>query len=447
MKLLWPEGLAGRVAVLLALSLLAVQVISIPYYLNEQARTATEVFEQSTAERIASVTRLFDGLENDRRRSLLPVVNGPTLMVELFFQKPGQSAGVGRIDERLARGLSEKLRRPVYIESLAGVAEDAALLSGLFSSRELMAVWIALEDGTWLRFITASSLPSLGWVLHLSAQLVLVSLGIIAFAIWAARQITRPIRTFATAADRLGRDVNAPPIPEQGSRELRRATRAFNTMQANLQRYVEDRTRMLAAISHDLRTSLTRLRLRTGFIADEEQQSKAERDVEDMDAMLSATLAFARDDADREQRVRVDLASLLHSLCDDLGDSGHPIRYQGPASLPYSCRPVSLRRALVNLLTNAASYGEDARASLDASGQEVVIQVIDSGPGIPEAELQRVLEPFVRLDSARSRATGGTGLGLPIARSVIHAHGGTLTLCNRAPRGLQVTVQLPAGGL
>ena len=183
-------------------------------------------------------------------------------------------------------------------------------------------------------------------MMHLGAQIILTSLAVILFAGWAARQLTRPIRTFAAAAERLGRDVNAPPIEERGSRELRRATRVFNTMQDNLQRYVAGRTRMLAAISHDLRTSLTRLRLRAAFIDDAEQQRKAEQDIEDTDAMLSATLAFARDDAADEPRVKVDLAAMVHSLCDDMGDSGRPISYEGPESLNYQCRAVSLRRAV-----------------------------------------------------------------------------------------------------
>jgi signal transduction histidine kinase len=438
---LWPGGLAGRVAMLLALSLLIIQVVSVPYYLSEQARTATEVFEQSTAVRIAHITGLFDELEPERQRQLLPALSSPSLSVEVLFQIP--AARQQSTQQALAERLAEQLRRPVYILKVSDAEGDIALLSGLFSSRELIAIWVGLADGTWLRFVTASSLPSLGWIAHLSAQVALVSIAVIAFAGWAARQMTRPIRTFASAAQRLGRDVNAPPIPERGSRELRKATAAFNTMQSSLQRYVEDRTRMLAAISHDLRTSLTRLRLRTAFIEDEEQQRKAERDVEEMDSMLSATLTFSRDDAALEPRSKVDLAAMLHSLCDDLGDSGTPIEYEGPERFTYSCRPLSLQRALANLLNNAVGYGEAAQVSLASNDTGVCIEVCDRGPGIPEHSQERVFEPFVRLDSARSRSTGGTGLGLPIARSVVHAHGGTISLANRQAGGLVVTIVLP----
>lgn len=443
MRPLWPRGLAGRVALVLALSLLAVQVISVPYFLNEQARNATDVFEQSTRERIARITRLFDGLDSDQRRQLLPALDSPSLAVELFYQPPAESELSAAVDQDRLASLAEELRRPLRVVRFEAEEDGIAMLSGLFASRELIAIWTPLEDGTWLRFVTASALPSIGWIMHLSAQVLLVSLAVIAFAIWAARQITRPIRTFASAADRLGKDVHAAPIEERGSRELRRASRAFNTMQQRLQRYVEDRTRLLAAISHDLRTSLTRLRLRTAFIEDSEQQHKADRDIEEMDAMLGATLAFARDDAADEELVRVDIASLLHSLCDDLSDAGKAVAYSGPESLSFDCRSVSMQRALANLMVNAASYGTEASVELEPSADTLRITVSDRGPGIGEADRERVFEPFVRLDSARSRSTGGSGLGLPIARSVIHAHGGTIQLCDREGGGLRVVVELP----
>jgi signal transduction histidine kinase len=442
-KLLWPGGLTGRVALLLALSLLVVQVISIPYYLSEQARTATDLFEQSNGERVARISRMMDGLTNEQRREILPALNSPSLALELLYHLPDTPLLNSEADLARVTSLSETLRRPLQLRQFSAEDDAAGLLSGLFASRELIAIWVPLDDGAWLRFVTASALPSLGWIMHLSAQVFLVSLAVVAFAIWAARQMTRPIRTFAAAAERLGRDVQAPPIGESGSRELRRATRAFNTMQQRLQRYVEDRTQMLAAISHDLRTSLTRLQLRTTFIEDPEQRRKAEQDIQEMEAMLSATLTFARDDAADEPLTKVDIASMLHSLCDDLSDIGKPVRYRGPESLTCSCRSVSLQRALANLMTNAASYGSEAEVCLSRQDQAIQVVIVDRGPGIDDADKERVFEPFVRLDSARSRVTGGSGLGLPIARSVVHAHGGTLSLVDREGGGLEVVIELP----
>jgi signal transduction histidine kinase len=442
-KLQWPGGLTGRVALLLALSLFVVQLISVPYYLNEQARTATELFEQSTANRIIRITQLLDGVDPQQRVILLNTLNSPSLAIDQFAQFSGSSQLESPADQARVVRLSEALARPLKLQQFDAGAAGAELLAGLFASRELISIWAPMPDGTWLRFVTASALPSMGWIMHLSAQIFLLSLAIIAFAAWAARQITRPIRTFAAAADRLGKDVHAPPITEGGSRELLNATRAFNTMQQRLQRYVEDRTHMLAAISHDLRTSLTRLRLRTAFINDGEQRQKADRDIEEMDAMLSATLTFARDDAAAEALLQVDIAAMLHSLSDDLNDIGKRVQYCGPASLSCQCRPVSLQRALANLMTNAASYGGAAQVSLQQEFTTVVIVIADRGPGIADADKERVFEPFVRLDSARNRSTGGTGLGLPIARSVVHAHGGTIELCDREGGGLEVHITLP----
>jgi signal transduction histidine kinase len=228
---------------------------------------------------------------------------------------------------------------------------------------------------------------------------------------------------------------------------LRNATRAFNTMQHRLQRYVEDRTRMLAAISHDLRTSLTRLRLRIEFIDDEQQHTKAEQDLADMEAMLAATLTFARDDAAEEEPQKVDLAKLLHTLCDDLVDMGKTVEYHGPESLPCQCRPVALQRAISNVLNNAINYGSSANVTLQSldNGQEIVIK--DNGPGIPDNMMEKVFEPFIRLDKARTRSTdanmGGSGLGLSITRSVMRSHGGDVNLSNHPDGGLLVRLFLP----
>ncbi len=441
MKFAWPGGVAGRIALVLALSLLAVQIVTAPYFLREQARLATEVYDQSTQQRIKYITTLFDALNHPQRRELLPALHSPTLAVELYFDAPDHCSSDAENFDYLTQ-LSETLRRELqYCRVPTG--EEPPLMAGLFTSRELVALWAPLADGTWLRFVTASALPSLGWIAHVSAQVLLVILSVVVFALWAARQITRPMRTFSQAADRLSRDVNAPPLPEEGGVELRRATHAFNRMQGTLQRYVEDRTRMLAAISHDLRTSLTRLRLRTAYISDPEQQRRAEQDIEDMDAMLGATLSFARDDGTEEPQCRVDLAAMLQSLCDDLQDGGQQASYTGPTQQTYDCRPISLQRAFSNLANNAASYGGSAEISLEVRDNEVRVEFCDRGPGIPEASREHVMEPFVRLDAARNRETGGTGLGLSIAQSAIRQHGGTLSLHDREGGGLRVLVTLP----
>jgi signal transduction histidine kinase len=439
MRWFWPSGLAGRVAIVLALALITVQLSTLPFFLREQASAAASLYQRSTVDRVAHIIKLFEPISPEQRRQLMPVINSPALSVELFFELSAQDREA--VDEAaLARSLARKLNREVIIKR---IDQPEAGLLDIFPSQQRIAIWVPLADDSWLRFSTSSGSRSQGWVAHISAQLVMVCLALVLIAALAARQITRPIRTFVHAAERLGTDVNAPPIPEQGSRELRRATRVFNTMQLRLQRYVEDRTRMLAAISHDLRTSLTRLRLRTEFIADDEQRHKAQLDLEQMDAMLASTLSFARDDADHEEPVSVDIAKLLHTLCDDMADLGKTVTYEGPESLVCTCRPLAMSRAAANVLSNAVDYGQQAHVSLEQLPQHIEIRVDDAGPGIPEQHMESAFEPFMRLDKARNRSVGGTGLGLSISRSVMRSHGGDVLLANRPEGGLRVTLQLP----
>jgi signal transduction histidine kinase len=214
-------------------------------------------------------------------------------------------------------------------------------------------------------------------------------------------------------------------------------------MRGRLQRFVQDRTRMLAAISHDLRTPITTLRLRAEFIDSEETRAKILETLEEMQRMTEATLAFAREEAATEETRRVDLAALVDSVCADLADLGQDVTFSGPERLTYDCRPLSLKRALRNLIENAVAYGERARVALVASEDALCVVIDDDGPGIPEADFERVFQPFVRLEESRSRETGGIGLGMAIARSIVRAHGGEIELANRPAGGLRVTIRLP----
>jgi signal transduction histidine kinase len=239
-------------------------------------------------------------------------------------------------------------------------------------------------------------------------------------------------------------DVKAPPLPEIGPAEVRQATRAFNEMQDRIRRFVEDRTQMVAAISHDLGTPITRLRLRAEFVEDQDQRNKMLADLDDMEKMVFSALAFARDEAAGEPRAMVDLRTLLQRVCDDLADAGHAVELAATEkAVPYECRPVALRRALANLVENAVNYGQRARVSLDSREDGVLIRIDDQGPGIPEELHEEVFKPFRRLETSRSRETGGTGLGLTVARTIIRAHGGDVTVRNREDGGLRVEVRLP----
>ena len=215
-------------------------------------------------------------------------------------------------------------------------------------------------------------------------------------------------------------------------------------MQKRLRSFIEDRTQMLAAISHDLRTPITRMRLRAEFVEDEEQRDKMLRDLDEMEAMIAATLSFARDDATREERVQIDLADLLQSLCDQAADGGGlTADYTGPRRLAMFGAPMALKRAFSNLIDNALKYGHAAHVALDAGEGEVVIAIADDGPGIPDNQLDKVFAAFYRVESSRSRETGGVGLGLAVVRSILRGHGGDIELANRPEGGLRATVTLP----
>jgi signal transduction histidine kinase len=281
------------------------------------------------------------------------------------------------------------------------------------------------------------------------AAFLLMTLAAAMLSIWAVRRLVRPIGTLAAAADALGRDVEAPPLSERGPREIATAAAAFNTMAARIRGFVRDRTLMLAAIGHDLRTPITRLKLRAEFLEDDELRTKMLADLDELEGMISATLAFGRESLRAEAMTPLDLAELLRTVLDETGDASPAtagqLSYDGPAHITVRGRPLALKRALANLIGNAVKYGGAARVRLHPPCDgSVLCDIEDEGPGVPDAEQERVFEPFRRLDSSRNRETGGFGLGLPIARDILRAHGGDVALANRREGGLRARVTLPA---
>jgi signal transduction histidine kinase len=380
----------------------------------------------------------------ERRRQMLEEVDLP----------PGLTASLDR--EAVAREASGP--PPPH---LARLIRPEALMQGppRFRPRELvvggradrMLVSLRLPDGEWLN-LTLRVTPPRPW--HSETFLfafALMTLTAVILVPWATRRLTRPVRELAEAADRLGRDVNSPPLPETGPREVATAAHAFNTMAERIRRFVSDRTLMLAAISHDLRTPITRMRLRAEFVEDEEIRAKMLADLAEMEAMVNASLAFARDDQTAEASVPVDLVALVRTVLDEASDAAAqddqppPTDYAGPERLTIRARPLALKRAIANLVQNALLHGGSARVRLEPPSAGTVRLVIsDSGPGIPEDRLEAVFQPFRRLEASRNRETGGTGLGLPIARNILRGHGGDVVLANRPGGGLDAIVTLPA---
>ncbi len=296
--------------------------------------------------------------------------------------------------------------------------------------------------GTMLRRAPLSFNAIVG--VQLAAQLVVLFAGLTLGAYVAARRITRPLSRLAAAADSLGRSLSQPPVPETGPRELRQVAQGFNVMQDRLRRYIDSRTRVVAAMSHDLRTPLTRARLRLELMEDDEHRTEFERDLLEMESMVVATLDALSDLGVEEAAQELDINGLLARLQSEFAHLGHRFEIEGAATATYRAKPQTLKRCLTNLIDNAFKYGDVVRI-LVVDGEVLRITIIDEGPGIPPEELERVFEPFYRLESSRSRETGGTGLGLSVARDAAQAHGGRLLLRNGPDRGLEAELSLPRG--
>lgn len=300
---------------------------------------------------------------------------------------------------------------------------------------------VRLPDGRWATVSPPRSLLS-PWhtriLLSFLASLLLLS----PLAWLIARRLTRPIRLFAEAAERLGSDPHAPPLAEAGPAEVRSAAAAFNDMQRKLRAYVEGRTQMVAAIAHDLRTPLTRLRFRAEQ-ADPDIRDRMAADIEQMDGMIAQALAYVRGETVREERVRLDLGALAASVVHDLAEMGAPATVEAEPGVMGLAEPLNLRRAVGNLVENAVKFAGQARVRVLTQNGQALIRVEDDGPGMPEADLEAVFEPFRRAEPSRSRETGGAGLGLAVARGIARAHGGDVVLANRPEGGLVAVLSLP----
>ncbi|WP_240756915.1 ATP-binding protein [Roseicella aquatilis] len=303
-----------------------------------------------------------------------------------------------------------------------------------------------LADGSWITFAVPPPdlvpVPTHASVASLSAM----ALGIVLASALVVRWITNPLRRLAKAADEFDAGGSPVPLPEGGPREVQHAARAFNTMQARIHRLVADRTQALAAVSHDLRTPIQRLRLQAEFLEDEEAQRAIDADLDEMEGMVDSTLAYLRGETESEALRQADLATILRTLCDDAADREASVAYAGPDRAVLLLRPLAVKRAFANLIDNAIKYGGGARVILSDVSGAATVRIEDDGPGIPASEMEAVFEPFRRLEASRNRGTGGSGLGLTIARQVIAAHGGTVSLANRPVGGLTVTVRLPRTG-
>jgi len=303
-------------------------------------------------------------------------------------------------------------------------------------------VGVKRPDGKWLIVEPQPSLRISQWQMSTMLWFFLTTLLLSPIAYLFARRMARPIALFAQAAERLGRDPRSPPLAVKGPSEIAAAVGAFNDMQERLARYVEDRTAMVGAIAHDLRTPLTRLRFRLEAVP-EDVRVKMASDIAEMEAMISGALAFVRDATRPAERTRLELSSLLESLSDEMSETGKDVVVELADRVVVDGDPVALRRLFNNLLDNAIKFGRQARVRVFPSAQFAVVEIDDCGKGLPGAALEKAFEPFYRAEGSRSRETGGIGLGLAVVRSIARAHGGDATLVNREGGGLTARVLLP----
>jgi signal transduction histidine kinase len=339
--------------------------------------------------------------------------------------------------------LSQNAPRPIYgppprmahrVPTELGAPEQTVLF-GPFQ------VAVRQPGGGWLM---VSPRPELlePWQQRILLVLAAAAIAVTPVAWWFARQLAAPIAAFARAAERLGRDPDAPPLNVRGSSEVGAAMAAFNLMQERLQRYVANRTTMVAAIAHDLRTPLTRLRFRIEA-APEELRAKLAADIDEMEAMVSGTLAFVQDATRQVERTKLEVSSLVETVMDEAAETGADAAVERAERAVVDGDPIALKRLVTNLVDNALKFGSRARGRVFAEAGMAVVEVDDDGPGVPEGEIERAFEPFQRLEGSRSRETGGAGLGLAVVRAIARGHGGEVILLNRVEGGLRARVTLP----
>jgi signal transduction histidine kinase len=462
-----PRSLFSRLVLVLLGGLVVAQLISFAIHMHERGEALSQASGMQAAQRIADIVKLLETLSPDERRRIVPVLSAPPVVISLdrptlAAQDPDAdaSARAALFGAMLRRFIGDG--RPVMV----AVAKGAPLAPGTmrsFKGPEMHGAWmppmaggrfsaqpgfsflaqVRLQDGALVTFDSRLAQDTASWPYRLLLSLGVLLVAVIAVSWVAVRWATRPLNALADAADELGRNINRPPMEEKGPLEVARAARAFNTMQARLIGYIRDRTRILAAMSHDLKTPITRLRLRSELLDDPQLRAKFTRDLEDMESMVGATLDFMRGLEANESVKPVDIMALLESLQADMQEMGGRVEINGASLKPYPGRPQALRRCLTNLLDNAVKYGKWGLVIVDDNDDRLEIRIQDEGLGLPPSELEKVFEPFYRVEASRSRETGGTGLGLTIARSIAEGHGGQLTVRNRSEGGLEARLILP----
>ena len=425
------KGISGQIAALVVASIIAIHLILTATFLIDRPDRPDPSTDHGHAQLATSVQLLGAAPAAERPRLFADIARAfPQL--DIASLPPGAAAAANEPDGFNLHGLRHRLGGSYRIFSLA-------------QEEDSRKIGIALPDGA---MISAKILPDQRqrpfwggpWMMTLLFAVISVTL----LGLWAARALTAPLSSFAKAAENFSLNGAAAPLPERGPEEIRSVAKAFNRMRERITALIDDRTKMLAAISHDLRTPITRMRLRSEFIEDDGHRSRMLRDLDQMRSMLESVLSFLRNDRKLESMTLVDIATTLQLVTDQFADMGHKVAYDGPAHAMATVRPDDLHRSVTNLVENAVRFGAETTIRLRVSSDTATIDIEDDGPGISDARKDVMLEPFVRGDEARNMdEAAGFGLGLSIAHAIVLAHSGELALIDRQPHGLIVRIELP----
>jgi signal transduction histidine kinase len=437
---LLPDSTCTQVVAIVVASLVLAHLLIIGtfMYLNNPNGTPAE---RVAAHEIGLITRVYLAVPPSERARVVAAASLPAIRVQEQTGTQPAFAAVPPGSDATLRAVEVAIRQPGHRVAAGFTPSTAAA-----AQANLRRITVEVGERTWLVFdITMPqwARPTAIPVRVLLSMMILIGVPLVLLTGWATLKVTNPLRRLALFTERFGDLGSHRPLPTAGTREIRKLANAFNTILERLHRMVADRTNMLAAISHDLRTPLTRLRLRTEALEDGVLRGKMLRDIQAMDFMVASTLGYIEQQHSREAPEALDLAALMQTLCDDFADGGYDVTYEGPLHCAASCRPIAMERALNNLIDNAVKFGGHVQLSLHPTGDSLVVEVRDDGPGIAADEREKVLKPFYRTDTARGSDTGGVGLGLAIVNTIVEADGGSLQLLDAEPRGLCVRLRLP----